>query len=294
MSGRIDPFARRKSASATSSTANSGGTGREAVTVLPLRDVYTHRDLQFRDEMTDAGAVSELVDLLSDEDKELDPIECVLVDGTHYVTNGHQRRGAYQQAGRLTIPVIALVGDWAFARLRALAANNKSQLPLSNKEKQRKVIAALREFGERSDRQIAEIVGVTSRTVGTWRKKMEAAGDIEARTTRVGRDGRRIDTTAIGRDTDNFVTPSKSSASTTSSSRAGMAAPVSNYNDSDAATATPHAEAVAEWLEQADDYIFVSKKLLLAVMAGLREGGQDDLAKQLEGAMKLNKFELPY
>lgn len=302
---RIDPFARRKrSASVASSMGGSNGE-----TVLPLRDVYTHRDLQFREQMSDATYVEELAELLRDDESfNLDAIECVLVDGTtHYVVNGHQRRAAYAAAGRSTIPVVATAGDWQYARWRAITANNKSQLALSNAEKRTKVVAALREFGDRSDRELATAAGVSPRTVGNWRKKLVGSGDIPPVTERVGRDGRTINTASIGR---SFVASSASatytedeppapqqaapapkprSASPTPTGRTTYVAPPLVQEIDEELDDAPTADAVDEWLN-GEERTFVRKSLLIRAIDALRNTGHDELARELTVDLHVERY----
>ncbi len=143
--------------------------------------------------------VTELAESMVDGAK-LPPVD-VMYDGANYwLFDGYHRVAAHRKAGFLVVDATIHQGTQADAQWRSYAANQTHGLRRTNDDKQRAIKAALRHpnGATLADREIARHLGVDHKTVGTWREKMEATGEIPQSTTRTGADGRSIDTTNIG------------------------------------------------------------------------------------------------
>lgn len=130
----------------------------------------------------------------------LPPVD-VIYDGTNYwLYDGFHRVAAHQAAGILIVDANIHQGTQADAQWRSYAANQTHGLRRTNEDKERAIKAALRHPNgiTLANREIARHLGVDHKTVGSWREKMEATGEIPQSTTRTGADGRAIDTTNIG------------------------------------------------------------------------------------------------
>ncbi len=118
--------------------------------------------------------------------------------GDYILTDGHHRFRAYMNLGRQTIPAIVLQGDLSDARWAAAAANREqTSLRRSNADKRKAVQLALEAFPDRSDRAIADHVGVDGKTVASVRQELTA--ELPQSGKRTGRDGRTIDISRIGK-----------------------------------------------------------------------------------------------
>jgi protein gp37 len=127
----------------------------------------------------------------------LPPIQ-VVFDGSHYWPwDGFHRFHARQQANFNTIAADVRPGTVDDARWLALSANRTHGLRRTNEDKRRSVEGALAMHPEMSDRAIAEHCGVTHPTVSEARQRLEESTSQPH--TRLGRDGRTIDTSNIGR-----------------------------------------------------------------------------------------------
>ena len=130
----------------------------------------------------------------------LPPVE-VIYDGTNYwLYDGFHRVAAHQAAGILIIGANIHQGTQADAQWRSYAANQTHGLRRTNDDKQRAIKAALRHPNgvTMANREIARHLGVDHKTVGDWREKLQATGEIPQSTQRTGADGRTINTTNIG------------------------------------------------------------------------------------------------
>lgn len=130
------------------------------------------------------------------------PPVLVFHDGSAYwLADGFHRWHAHDRAGRLVIRCLVRKGSQADAKWAAIAANQTHGLRRSNADKAEAVRRALRHpaAAELSNVQIAEHVGVSDELVRRLRKAMEEAGSLPTVGSRLGRDGRTIDTSRIGR-----------------------------------------------------------------------------------------------
>jgi hypothetical protein len=131
------------------------------------------------------------------------PPVVVFFDGRDYwLADGFHRARAWHKAFP-TKPLVCDVhqGTQAEAKWYSYGANQTHGLRRTNEDKQRAVKAALQhpQGASKSDRQIAEHVGVHHDTVGRHRKELQASTvGIRQSPKRQGKDGRTINTAKIG------------------------------------------------------------------------------------------------
>ena len=132
------------------------------------------------DQVYDPVWAQELAQLLTDEDKELDPVDVFILNGKSTLVHGYSRYGAYTYAGRRVIPAIIHPGGPDEAMELALRCNARPVKPQSNSDKEKRVRTAFAFFASKgltlSEREIARrLDGAVSHTfVGNVKKKMEA------------------------------------------------------------------------------------------------------------------------
>lgn len=119
----------------------------------------------------------------------------ILVDGFHRFF-AHQRAKPGEP-----IVVKRRLGNLEAARWAAIGANKKNSVRRTNEDKKRAVEwALLHACGARmSNRQIADHVGVDEITVRRNRARLESTATLSQSAERVGRDGRTINTSKIGK-----------------------------------------------------------------------------------------------
>jgi len=118
-------------------------------------------------------------------------------DGKHYwLSDGFHRWHAHKRAGHKDISANVKQGTKRDAFIASLKANAQHGKPRSPEERRYVVQLALEdiELGDLSDTQIAQICQVSNMTVGRVRKAL----GLKKETT-VGKDGKRRDTSNIGR-----------------------------------------------------------------------------------------------
>ena len=126
----------------------------------------------------------------------------VFFDGENYwPADGFHRMTAASEAGLDEVLSEVRSGTREDAQWFSYAANQSHGLQRNNGDKESAVMAALRhpKGVELSNKQIAEHVGVSHPFVGGIRRRMEADGSLETVTSRTGADGRTIDTSNIGK-----------------------------------------------------------------------------------------------
>lgn len=159
---------------------------------LDLFKVHVDPRIQKRAE-TRADVVDEYADLIA-RGIELPPV-VVFFDGTIYLlADGFHRVEAAHRAQALDIEADIRGGTREDAELFAAASNQSHGLRRTNEDKRRAVESVLRLRPEWSNRKIAEWCGVSDVLVGRVRTANGLQSD-----TRIGRDGRVIETTNIGR-----------------------------------------------------------------------------------------------
>lgn len=113
----------------------------------------------------------------------------ILVDRrTMQVIDGTHRLMAASLKGQSTIEVEFYDGDPADVFLRAVEANVTHGLPLSQADRRAATARIIRSHPHLSDRAIAEVAGLTAKTVAKIRRDSDTTGTVVA--ARVGRDGR--------------------------------------------------------------------------------------------------------
>ncbi len=126
------------------------------------------------------------------------PPAVVFFDGKDYwLADGFHRWYARQRAGLDTMPCEVRQGTVEDARWFAAGANIGHGLRRTNADKRLAIQMALKGRPHASDRAIAEQCGVHPDTVGEWRKRLSESDSQPI--VRIGRDGRSIDTSNIGR-----------------------------------------------------------------------------------------------
>jgi len=163
-----------------------------------LSEIRIDGDTQPRAAINDAVVV-EYRDAL-DAGAKLPPA-IVYYDSTAYwLAAGFHRYHAYTMAGYERMPCEVRRGTRDEAAWFAVSTNQTHGLRRSNEDKAKAVKMALAHPNGvgMSDRAIAEHVGVDHKTVARCRREMESTGEVPQSTKRTGRDGRTIETGAIG------------------------------------------------------------------------------------------------
>jgi N6-adenosine-specific RNA methylase IME4/ParB-like chromosome segregation protein Spo0J len=167
---------------------------------LDLTEIRTDGGTQPRAQL-DGVTVSEYADAMR-RGNDFPPVK-VMHDGENYwLYDGFHRVQAARQIGRETIKADVEQGTKEDAQWASLAANKRHGLRRSQKDKRRAIKRALKMRGaDNSNRDIAKHVGTDHKTVGKYRRELEASGEIpqiEERT--VTRDGTTYtqDTSNIG------------------------------------------------------------------------------------------------
>ena len=135
--------------------------------------------------------VTELVEALQ-AGVTLPPVDIMYDGEIYWLFDGFHRVAAHRKADFYLVPANIHQGTQADAQWRSYAANQTHGLRRSNEDKQRAIKAALRHpnGAQMPDREIARHLGVDHKTVGGWREKLQASGEIPQMTERtVTRDG---------------------------------------------------------------------------------------------------------
>lgn len=132
------------------------------------------------------------------------PVTIVHDGAAHWLVDGFHRFFAHRRLNRQQIKAEVITGELAEARWLSLAANKAHGVRRSNEDKAKAVARALRMRPDLSDMAIASHVGVSNRMVGNHRAALDATlknskSPVSQTPTRVGRDGRAMNTSKIGR-----------------------------------------------------------------------------------------------
>lgn len=106
------------------------------------------------------------------------------------VLDGHHRLQACKELGIENIPKIVKVGMSEQQKLDYSLMVNTTRRQLTREQKQALIRQQLRQTPEKSDRQIAELVGVDNSTVSRNRQKMEETGQLLQCNSSIGADGK--------------------------------------------------------------------------------------------------------
>jgi len=127
------------------------------------------------------------------------PVQVYFDGADHWLSDGFHRLAAGREAGLKTIQADVWEGTRDDAFWMSLGANKDHGLRRTNEDKERAVKAALRARPGKSNREIAEHVGVAEGTVRKYRDEMESTAQLAQSARRAGRDGRTINTANIGK-----------------------------------------------------------------------------------------------
>lgn len=155
---------------------------------LKLKDIETGGGTQMRERLCE-GTLTLYAESYADG-AEMDPITVYFDGSTYWLADGFHRLFAAEKAKCKTITANVLRGTREDARWHACGAN-KHGLHRTNEDKRKAVLAALshRNGAGKSDRAIAQHVGVSHNFVGSIRKQLSSDDSCEEPETRVGRDG---------------------------------------------------------------------------------------------------------
>ncbi len=144
------------------------------------------------------GEVAKEYAAAAESGAELPPVE-VVFDGTDYwLCDGFHRIEGYRLAGMAIAVAVVRDGTLADARWLCLAANKSHGIRRTNADKRRAVELALERKPDLSDRAIAGHCGVSHNFVSDMRKSLSSDDSRPVPASRVGRDGRTINTENIG------------------------------------------------------------------------------------------------
>ncbi len=152
---------------------------------LPIDDLVLEPNLNLRDRL-DPDAVERYADAWG----RTPPVMVFEVEGQWLLVDGFHRHAAALVRERRTIPAEVRVGTFAEALDFASAANLAHGLPLTRAERRRAVEVQVRMHHDRSDRRLAEEIGVSREYVGKVRRQLVESGQIPATEGRVGADGK--------------------------------------------------------------------------------------------------------
>lgn len=155
---------------------------------LPLSKIRSDGDTQPRTEVLD-----EVVDAYRRDMRKgavFPPVEVVFDGQDYWLFDGFHRVKAAWLAHKQTLQAIIHKGTKEDAAWRSLAANAVHGLRRSNADKVWAIERALKMRPDRSNRFLAEHVGVDNKTVGMVRGKLESTEEIPHLERLRGRDGR--------------------------------------------------------------------------------------------------------
>lgn len=115
------------------------------------------------------------------------PIE---FDESGNVLDGHHRLRACSELGITDYPTITREGMTEEEKIVHAYKLNTARRHLAPEQLREAVAEALRRFPDKSNREIASIMGVSHPTVGKYRRQLEESGQVVSVTTRTGADGR--------------------------------------------------------------------------------------------------------
>lgn len=163
----------------------------EQTTMISIREIDVTEETQTRVEIDHPTVGDYAASMEEAEGYHFPPVVAFWdeSEGTYFLGDGWHRVFAAQAAGLSEVPAIVAPGGRGEALRYALKANANHGLPRTNADKRKCVRKALELAPEASDRGIAEMTAVSRAFVGKVRRELEAAGEIETTTSRIGRDG---------------------------------------------------------------------------------------------------------
>ena len=118
------------------------------------------------------------------------PVRQVFDGESYWLIDGHQRIAAYLKLGRKTVPAQVTMGTLEEAIWESLAANRTNGQRLTNADKSKAVTTALIRWPDKTERVIAEHVGVSHTMVANVRKELVNVGKLCQHDERTGADGK--------------------------------------------------------------------------------------------------------
>ncbi|MBX6314754.1 MAG: ParB N-terminal domain-containing protein, partial [Isosphaeraceae bacterium] len=152
---------------------------------VPVDKLVLDPNLNLRDRLDD-----DTVERYMENWERMPPITAFEVDGRLLVADGFHRHAAAVRLKRRTIPAEVRGGSFPEALDFVTGANLRHGLPLSRAERRRAVEVKLRLHHDRSDRHLAEELGVSRELIAKVRRQLAEAGQIPCSETRIGSDGK--------------------------------------------------------------------------------------------------------
>jgi hypothetical protein len=152
---------------------------------VPLDDLVLDPNLNLRDRL-DPEAVERYVEAWD----RMPPVTVFEVDGRWLLADGFHRHAAGVTAHKTRIKAEVRPGTFAEALDFVAGANLFHGLPLTRVERRRAVEVKLRLNHEKSDRRLAEELGVGRELVARVRRQLVESGQVPDGATRVGADGK--------------------------------------------------------------------------------------------------------
>jgi ParB-like chromosome segregation protein Spo0J len=158
---------------------------------FPIQSLTSDSDLQIRAKIN-KETISLYAEQMTTEDemKKFPPVE-VYYDGTNYwLADGHHRRAAAEKAGHSKVWAVVKNGTRDDALWGAILGNGKQGFGLTQEDRKRAILLAIKRFPDKSNRIIAVAVGCSEQTVRRLRPETSTApnGAVEER--RTGKDGK--------------------------------------------------------------------------------------------------------
>jgi len=166
---------------------------------IPLDKIRLDGDTQSRLSL-DEDVIHEYAGLMSNG-YQFPPLLVVFDGAAYWLVDGFHRRWAAIKSKLEKFKCVVVEGTREDARWLSYGCNKNHGLPRSNDDKKKAVIAALKhpQGAKKSDRQIAEHVGVSSNMVLKYREQLVSTAQVAQSPERTGRDGRTINTANIGK-----------------------------------------------------------------------------------------------
>lgn len=152
---------------------------------VPLDEMVLDPALNLRDRLD-----QDTVDRYMDSYDRLPPVTVYLIDGRWLLADGIHRHAAAVTLGKRSIQAEVRHGTFEEALDYVAGANLFHGLPLSRTERRRAIEVKLRIHHERSDRHLAEEMGVGRELVAKLRRTLIEGGQIPNSSTRLGADGK--------------------------------------------------------------------------------------------------------
>lgn len=161
---------------------------------LPVKQIYTHPDLQAREKMSER-----MIETLTERYRN-DPSDVPYLmgfrdnenGGKFYLINGHHRLEAAKRAGVETVHVFLACGvnNFQDAVVSAMHINAENGTPLKNEDIRRAVEILLRYDPKRPIEDLCRILCRCKSTIYQYVKELSDAGKLELPKTRKGKDGK--------------------------------------------------------------------------------------------------------